>query len=74
MLAQLNDIGVDGTFVYTFVIPALTHSEDPKKDLDMASYSLVKSCADNKHGTTYPEMPWEPKESFRAVADYYANH
>jgi len=74
ILAQLNDVGVDGTFVYTFVIPALTHSEDPKKDLDMASYSLVKSCADNKHGTTYPEMTWEPKESFRAVADYYATH
>jgi hypothetical protein len=27
-----------------------------------------------KHGQTYPEMPWEPKESFRAVADYYAKH
>jgi hypothetical protein len=27
-----------------------------------------------KHGQTYPDMPWEPKESFRAVADYYANH
>jgi len=27
-----------------------------------------------KHGQTYPEMSWEPKESFRAVADYYANH
>ena len=27
-----------------------------------------------KHGSTYPDMPWEPKESFRAVADYYAKH
>jgi len=27
-----------------------------------------------EHGVTYPDMPWEPKESFRAVADYYANH
>ena len=26
------------------------------------------------HGTTYPEMPWEPKESFRAVAGYYSTH
>ncbi len=25
-----------------------------------------------KHGQTYPDMSWEPKESFRAVADYYA--
>ncbi len=27
-----------------------------------------------KHGDTYPQMTWEPKESFKAVADYYANH
>jgi hypothetical protein len=26
------------------------------------------------HGSTYPDMPWEPKESFRAVARYYAEH
>ncbi len=40
----------------------------------MASYSLVKSYADGKHGTTYPDMTWEPKESFAAVAEYYVNH
>jgi hypothetical protein len=27
-----------------------------------------------EHGVTYPDLPWEPKESFRAVADYYGNH
>jgi hypothetical protein len=27
-----------------------------------------------EHGATYPDMPWEPKESFRAVAEYYAVH
>ena len=40
-------------------------------DLDMGSSSLVKSY-DGKHGTTYPDMPWEPKESFKAVAEYFA--
>jgi len=33
--------------------------------------SLVKYYEEG-HGTTYPDMPWEPKESFRAVADFYA--
>jgi hypothetical protein len=33
--------------------------------------SLVKTYASG-HGTTYPEMTWEPKEAFRAVAGYYA--
>jgi len=27
-----------------------------------------------EHGATYPDTPWEPKESFRAVARYYAEH
>lgn len=27
-----------------------------------------------EHGVTYPDLPWEPKESFRAVAEYYAKH
>jgi hypothetical protein len=27
-----------------------------------------------EHGATYPDLPWEPKESFRAVARYYAEH
>jgi hypothetical protein len=47
-----DDAGVDGTFVFTFVAPTSPHSDDPRYDLDMASYSLV---------TSYPDMPWEPK-------------
>ena len=26
------------------------------------------------HGVTYPDLSWEPKESFRAVAEYYEKH
>jgi hypothetical protein len=72
-LARLDSAGVKGCFVYTFIIPALTHSEDPRKDLDMASYGLVKSLASGR-GTTFPGMSWEPKESFTAVAGYFAQH
>ena len=35
--------------------------------------SLVKSYA-RAHGTTYLDMTWEPKKSFRAVAGFYASH
>jgi hypothetical protein len=35
--------------------------------------SLVKNYA-GAHGITYPGMTWEPKESFQAVADFYASH
>ena len=74
MLQVLDCAGVEGTFEFTFTSPNLPYNENPKNDLAMASYSLVKSYAGNKHGATYPEMTWEPKESFRAVADYYAKH
>jgi hypothetical protein len=73
VLHIFDAIGVDGTFVFTFVAPTFPYHENPKYDLDMASYSLVKSYV-NTHGTTYPDMPWEPKESFAAVAEYYGNH
>lgn len=71
LLTILERARVDGAFVFTFVSPALTHNEDPRRDLDMASYSLVKTYAD-KHGVSYPDMTWEPKESFMAVANYFA--
>src|SRR5262249_20979767 len=38
-----QQIGVDGTFVMTFAAPLNPTSDDPLHDLDMASYSLVKS-------------------------------
>ena len=88
MLTTFEDSGVDGAFVFTFVAPTSPTSDDPKHDLDMASYSLVKSYGSRlgdlapafpnapwdrtRMGTTYPDMPWEPKQSFRAVADLYA--
>jgi hypothetical protein len=39
----------------------------------MASASLVRYL-ERGRGTTYPDMPWEPKRSFHAVAEFYANH
>ena len=69
-LKILDNTGVDGAFVFTFVAPRSPYNENPKYDLDMSSYGLVKSYP-RQHGKTYPDMMWEPKESFYAVADYY---
>jgi hypothetical protein len=71
MLHSLDEAGAAGAFVYTFVIPAFTYSEDAKKDLDMASYGLVKSLG-KTYGVTYPDTHWEPKKSFTAVADFFS--
>jgi len=43
--------------------------------VDIDSKALAKFTGEiGKHGATYPDMPWEPKEAFNAVADYYAKH
>jgi hypothetical protein len=78
-LLRINDsAGVDATFVFTFVQPpqeasAWQHRRLARArfDPDIVSYSLVKWLPDGRHGTVYPEMTWEPKESFGAVAEYY---
>jgi hypothetical protein len=70
-LTILDAAGVDGAFVCTFVEPLSVFSDEPHYDLDMSSLSLVKTL-DRGTGTAYPGMPWEPKASFRAVAEFYA--
>lgn len=71
-LKVFDAVGVDGAFVFTFVYPQNPYHEDPLHDLDMASYSIVKFYDDGRHGVTYPDMTWEPKQSFQAVAEYYS--
>ena len=39
----------------------------------MSALGLVRSYA-REHGVTYPDMAWEPKKSFHAVAGFYAAH
>lgn len=72
-LTILDSAGVDGTFVHEFVTAGATFSEDPRYDLDMNAFALVKTYR-HGNGTTYPDMNWEPKQSFHAVAKFYASH
>jgi hypothetical protein len=72
-LEILDAAGVVGAFVSQFESQTNPFDEDPKYDLDTTNQSLVRYYEGGKHGTTYPDMLWEPKESFRAVADFYDN-
>jgi hypothetical protein len=62
---------VEGAFVFTFVSPSYPYHQNPLYDLDMASYSIVKTYMD-QNGITYKDMPWEPKESFLKLAEFYS--
>src|SRR5215217_3402872 len=72
-LRQLLEIfeaeGVDSAFVFTFALHDYPHRPDgdPRDDLDLASFGIVKALED-RHGQTYPGMTWEPKAAFRLLA------
>jgi hypothetical protein len=64
--------GIDSAFWFSFAGFELQHrAGDPGNDLDLASYGLVATL-DEGHGSTYPDMSWEPKRSFWALADAFA--
>ena len=68
--------GVDAAFVYTFARYDLPHRDDPHLDLDRASAGVVKVLdgqggAHDPRGRRYPDMPWEPKAAFDALADCF---
>lgn len=65
-LTDLIDVfdraGVDGTFVWGFSEPALTTSDEPGRDLDLASYGIV---------TAHSDGTWTPKLAYRALAQRF---
>ncbi|WP_452441657.1 hypothetical protein [Nocardiopsis flavescens] len=64
--------GVDSAFVFLFSLPGYPHRPDgdPRDDLDRAGLGIVK-ILEGRRGTAYPDMEWEPKAAFAAVADCY---
>ncbi|MFI5720091.1 hypothetical protein [Nocardia sp. NPDC051750] len=72
LLEIFDSEGVDSTFVFLFALYNYPHrpAGDPREDLDLAGLGIVKVLADGR-GHTYPDMTWEPKAAFTAVAEYY---
>ncbi|MFF0613842.1 hypothetical protein ACFYUD_34780 [Nocardia tengchongensis] len=72
LLEIFDSEGVDSAFVFLFALHSHPHRPDgdPRDDLDLASLGIVKVLEDS-YGDTYPDMTWEPKEAFAAVAQSY---
>lgn len=72
VLATLAAGGVDTAIVFTFAGYNLPHRSNgnPRDDLDLASYGVVK-VLEGRHGETYPDLAWEPKAAFAALAEVY---
>jgi hypothetical protein len=67
-LAQQLDVfeaeGVHGAYVFEFIEPARPWSPDPRHDLDMSSFGVVKAVGDG----------WEPKAAFHELSRRYGSH
>jgi hypothetical protein len=63
--------GVDNVFVYTFARYDLADRSASNDDFDMASAGLVRVLDEGRRGHCYPDMLWEPKAAFNALAEYY---
>ncbi|MFC7585253.1 hypothetical protein ACFQYP_17145 [Nonomuraea antimicrobica] len=73
-IRELLDIhdeeGTDTAFVNTFARRDLPTSSEPVRDLDTASFGIVKILEHGRTGTAHPGLPWEPKAAFHALAEY----
>jgi hypothetical protein len=72
MVDVFSSMNLYAAMAFEFVTPDAPHRpDDPRHDLDMASYSLTKTIKD------HPDDPgsdwhWEPKQAFHALAHRYA--
>ena len=64
LIGLYADACVHGCFVPTSSMPDFPHHADPRQDLDMAGFGVVKVA---------PGVPlrWEPKQAFGEVARRY---
>lgn len=78
LLETFDAAGIDSTFVFTFALYDHVHrpAGDPRDDLDLASYGIVKVIDDARDGTLPAgvDLPWEPKAAFTALAEYHRTH
>ncbi|MEO3872198.1 hypothetical protein ABGB18_25570 [Nonomuraea sp. B12E4] len=62
LLRVFEQENVDSAFWFTFAGYNHPHHPDPRYDLDLASYGVVK---------IHPDLSWEPKSAFHALAAAY---
>jgi len=70
-LAVFEAMGLYAAMAFEFVTPDAPHrADDPRKDLDMASYSVTRTIKDRPDDPR-SDWHWEPKKAFHALAREY---
>jgi hypothetical protein len=72
LLDEFDAAQLEAAFWFSFAGYELPHRPgDPRHDLDLAAYGLVATL-DGAYGRAYPDLTWEPKQAFGAMAEAYA--
>ncbi|WP_436767146.1 abortive phage infection protein [Streptomyces sp. URMC 123] len=71
LLDVFESMGLYAAMAFEFVTPDAPHRPEPRYDLDMASYAIVKPIRDDPDDPA-SDWHWEPKEAFHALARRYA--
>ncbi|MFB7919417.1 abortive phage infection protein [Streptomyces sp. NPDC056061] len=70
LLGVFESLGLYAAMAFEFVTADAPHSAEPRYDLDMASYAIVKPVKD-RFDDPRSDWHWEPKEAFHALAGCY---
>ncbi|MFI2423196.1 abortive phage infection protein [Streptomyces sp. NPDC018955] len=74
LLDVFESMGLYAAMAFEFVTPDATHRpDDPRHDLDMASYSITKVLRDDPDDPA-SDWHWERKEAFHALARRYGRY
>jgi membrane protease YdiL (CAAX protease family) len=71
LLAVFAAERIHGAFVFEFSEPTYPHLPDPRHDLDMASYGIVKTHPFGVQRGSGDDAEWEPKAAFYRIAGIY---
>ncbi|MFJ4786205.1 abortive phage infection protein [Streptomyces sp. NPDC088794] len=71
LVRVFESMGLYAAMAFEFVTPDAPHRADnPRYDLDLASYSITKTIKDRPNDPR-SDWHWEPKEAFHALARQY---
>ncbi|MFJ6011093.1 abortive phage infection protein [Streptomyces sp. NPDC092952] len=71
LLGVFEELGLYAAMAFEFLTPDAPYSPDPRYDLDMASYAVVKPVKD-RFDDPASDWHWEPKQAFHALSRCYA--
>lgn len=69
-LDAFESMNLYSALAFTFVTPEAEHHPEPRYDIDMASYGIVKPIR-QRPGDPASDWHWEPKEAFHTLARAY---